>query len=169
MGLDISAYDDLQFEKIDIDEESDIDYELIYIYNNTDFPETSSGFKNGYYKHNGKNETRFRAGSYSGYNRWRSQLCEMVNNVSTDDVFEEYQNFTDLNKELKMMELIFFSDCEGYIGTKASQKLFQEFQDNQTLAIEYSQKNDDKNFLNTYTEFLLAFKIASNDGVVSFH
>lgn len=60
----------------------------------------------------------FRAGSYSGYNWWRSKLEE----------FAEGDSF---------QELINFADNEGVIGPVVSKKLYKDFIENHERAVEF--------------------------------
>ena len=93
----------------------------------------------------------FRAGSYSGYNWWRSDL----ESLSDGDSF---------------MELVDFADNEGVIGSKVSRKLYVDFVDNYEKAKEVSKKNTDKEyFISKYECWMKAFDMARYNGAVDFH
>lgn len=92
----------------------------------------------------------FRAGSYSGYNWWRSHL-ELL---AEDEAFEE---------------LIDFSDCEGVIGPVVSQKLAQDFQNYEDKAKKYAQTIEDGEFwYDCFTKWKNAFEMATKNGAVLF-
>jgi hypothetical protein len=61
-------------------------------------------------------------------------------------------------------ELINFSDCEGIIGPEVSTKLYNDF-----VKFEVVAKNEEEYFYRKYKDWMKAFKVASNKGVVSFH
>lgn len=90
----------------------------------------------------------FCAGSYSGYNRWRSAL-DALRGVDSA-AFEE---------------LIWFSDCEGTIGTAVSAKLAADFAAYQPKA----DAHPDDYFRRKYAEWRHAFEMAADGGAVSFH
>ena len=60
----------------------------------------------------------FRAGSYSGYNRWRDVLRLVIHGLA---------HRLDLADDADFIELIQFSDCEGCIGPKTCAKLAKDF------------------------------------------
>lgn len=93
----------------------------------------------------------FRAGSYSGYNWWRSDL----ESLSDGDSF---------------MELVDFADSEGVIGSKVSEKLYLDFVNNYDKAKEFSKKNKDVEcFISKYECWMKAFEMARHNGAVDFH
>lgn len=98
----------------------------------------------------------FRAGSYGGYNDWRSQLAKLAGveeNILTND------NTT------PFAELIYFSDCEGFIGPIVSAKLAKDFAEFH----EKAEDVDDEYFFSLYCDFRQAFEMASQNGCVYFH
>lgn len=94
----------------------------------------------------------FRAGSYSGYNRWRRDLASQFN--------------PDTNPDQPFYELIYFADNEGSIGPDAAKDLLADFQKHQN---EYAQTVHEKYFREKYADWTRAFELASNGGLVSFH
>ena len=174
MGLDISYYSDIK--KIDINKD-DNNYDHIRINNNHNDFEYHLGSleKDAIYKPKQKGEHgSFRAGSYGGYNNWRNQLSVIAGYDSSKEVWKNFENeFRKLklakiqNESSKMKpfyELINFSDCEGDIGPEISKKLYQDFID-----FEEQAKKEDSYFYDKYEEWKKAFKIASKNGIVSFH
>jgi hypothetical protein len=98
-----------------------------------------------------KEEFGFRAGSYSGYNRWRSKL-------------EQFANGTDFE------ELINFADNEGVIGFVVARKLAKDFKENETKAKQFSETLDEGEWwFGQYQTWKKAFEIASDQGAVDFH
>ena len=140
MGLDISAYSNIEY--IGDDEEGLETKQYTQIYLNRHFSAAADGLKNGFYAYEVKHS--FRAGSYSGYNDWRSKLKNMVDN------------------EKDFHELINFSDCEGVIGSVTSKKLLEDFKKWDNVA------SAKKHFYESYKEWQKAFELASNNGCVSF-
>lgn len=174
MGLDIRAFNGLKKCQIQTEEA----YEK---YNNCsslipkDYIFGQSSGLSGYYLYTGEYFT-FRAGPYSSYGKWRSMLCEMLghpniemlwNSVDRDikigEVLEE-NNYTDS----PFIELLCFSDCEGFIGPKVSKKLYEDFVNYRQQAFDYSASKKNSDWLSLYDDFLKAFKIASNNGCVEF-
>ena len=93
----------------------------------------------------------FRAGSYSGYNWWRSMLEEFKGSVA-------------------FQELINFADNEGVIGSIVSAKLLKDFEDNMQDAVKFSKTIGDGDYwLEQYNNWAKAFMYASNNGAVDFH
>ena len=104
----------------------------------------------------------FRAGSYSGYNIWRSQLAAMVGH----DVFNP-------PPAGPFMELIHFADNEGVIGPIVSAKLAADFEVWQARAEVFAGSRADEDnggwFLRKYGEWRTAFTEAARGGYVDFH
>jgi hypothetical protein len=95
---------------------------------------------------------RFRAGSYSGYNMWRSKLEDFA----TGDQFQE---------------LINFADNEGVIGPVDSKKLAKDFIDNELSYIAFIACSgvDEDWYIDKYMDWKNAFIMASENGAVDFH
>lgn len=104
-------------------------------------------------------EFDFRAGSYSGYNKFRNELCISANNIQDKELW------TSKNEAFKFYWLINFTDCDGYIGTSYCKILYDEF-------VKYENEvksNLNEYFHKTYDNFKEAFRLASDNGLVSFH
>lgn len=123
-----------------------------------------------------------KAGSYSSYNRWREQLLSLVSEHNIDDYWKENEFFINyeyneyqllirekkLNrilengekreiknlKNLPFVELIYFSDCEGYIGPEVCKKLYQDFKKYDEQA-----KKLDFYFYDLYESFMKSLSI----------
>ena len=113
-------------------------------------------------------EHHFRAGSYSGYNRFRKLLSKGVADVDVDTLWENEAQY----KDSPMFEMINFSDCEGILGTGVCQKLYPQFVDNRVKFENYlkSEFGQDVNTviweMETYDNFTEAFKLGSQNGIV---
>lgn len=109
-------------------------------------------------------EFDFRAGSYGGYNFFRNFLCETINNITAEELWNEKDAEV---KQFPFYWLINFTDCEGYIGTSYCKILYKNFLDNKELFM--SKTEDNLRFQQTYLDFLEAFKISQEEGLVNFH
>lgn len=165
MGLDITAYSQAEFvhdRKPQTDTQWDSLYEesLIWVQNWGAFDIAFEGLREGVYQVNGESHG-FRAGSYSGYNVWREQLSKAILGVEPTVIWNNLEKF----KGAPFVELINFSDCEGYIGPVASTKLLTDFKQHWTdfsaMADQYSAEK--------YNDWLRAFELASDNGFVEFH
>lgn len=104
---------------------------------------------------------RFHAGSYSGYNAWRDQLAQTMLDMTAQQVWEADE---DSFAGRPFVELINFSDCEGFIGPKTCAKLSADFAANQGKA-----NNGDEYFRAKYADWHRALALASEGGAVRFH
>ena len=108
----------------------------------------------------------FRAGSYGGYSTWRNMLAEAAGYDSADQVWAgEFSG--------PFVELINFSDCEGYIGPHVSAKLladFLEYRDEveKYVSEAYGDGHEFEYFMDRYDCWIGAFETASDNGVVVF-
>lgn len=168
MGLDISYYQNLKFDSPDSnDNEDKYDTDLIHLYKVKGGADRSDALKTGWYK--GERGGSFRAGSYSGYNHWRDHLARCMLQLEARQVWESEPD--EGSSSRPFVELINFSDCEGFIGPKTSAKLAEDFSANAEKAQKYSQDlgEDQDWFYTKYKDWMAAFKAASSDGVVQFH
>ncbi len=82
---------------------------IVGVYNMDCFRDRADGVEEGYYEVAGRE--RVISLSYGGYNRWRSELAELIG--TTDEVV-----FKSSDKTIPFYELINFADNEGFIGPK---------------------------------------------------
>lgn len=161
MGLDIQAVS--RATKVappeGCEEPTEWAYENGYVYGwvNSDFSERADGLTDGAYEVD--RQVSFRAGSYSGYNRWREWLAGSVLGVSPEKVWGDFDAFTGR----PFVELIHFADNEGLIGPVTSAKLAADFAREKPTNGE-----DDDYYLATYQRFREAFELASDGGFVQF-
>ena len=149
MGLDISAFSNAT------PTDSGDAYQ---VYVTDGVPNLLDGKPEGMYE--GTDTFGFRAGSYGGYNSWRSWLSRTFLGVLPESVWDNPAQFSGK----PFVELIHFSDCEGAIGPTVSAKLFHDFEANE------SQLNGaDQWYVDVYHKWKRAFEIASKDGFVIFH
>lgn len=179
MGLDISVYKVEGYLGTDIERTDD----MFCVYGATGFEDRADDME-GCYK-NGEYMFSFRAGSYGGYNWWRDVLSDSSEVILNNDRYRE-SLFEKTDAEA-FMELIWFSDCEGFIGTETSKKLYNDFESlykpltrellihqhtkgqhpTMTFIVDPEQTTD---FLSVYKDFMKAFKLASEvGGIVLFH
>lgn len=110
----------------------------------------STFLEGGCYEATARTHTHsFRAGSYTGYGLWRADLQSRFNpNCDPDGPF---------------YELIFFADNEGSIGPEASKDLLADF------LLYFERYPADEWDLAKYKDWLNAFKLAADGGLVHFH
>jgi hypothetical protein len=157
MGLDIVAYQGLT--KTDAEENIHVSHNE-FGYN--------SDLQTGWYDCEGES-FHFRAGSYSGYNSWRRALCEAIHGVSDVEFWKDEENFIGQ----PFYELINFSDCEGQIGPKVAEKLYQDFAnpENEKKFLDYCKAKFETEYLEEFyqanwEDFKKAFEIARLGGLV---
>lgn len=174
MGLDISVYKEIDFESFQSrsgksEEELDELYDnMLYLYNSYNPYNQSDNIREGFYNYE-KREFNFRAGSYSGYNMFREILCESFYELKPEVIWGNITKY----KDGDFIELINFSDCEGFIGPKTSKKLFNDFVKNEDkfnsfLDTKINENTTKDYYKEKYQEWKKAFEIASEDGVVRF-
>ena len=160
MGLDIVAYQGLT--KTDAEENIHVSHNE-FGYN--------SDLQTGWYDCEGES-FHFRAGSYSGYNSWRRALCEAIHGVSDVEFWKDEENFIGQ----PFYELINFSDCEGQIGPKVAEKLYQDFAnpENEKKFFDYCKAKFETAYLEdlyqaNWDDFKKAFEIARQGGLVQWY
>ena len=176
MGLNITAYSKIK--KLDVTFNKDgeainpatqepLDYDdYIRAFINPHFPSRAADIDDSV-AYSFEKSRSFRAGSYSGYNDWREHLAKMVGYPSVDaetDPRHAHSNGACESTEGPFWELIFFSDCEGVIGTAISTKLAKDFADHDKNAAEIGGL-----FYELYGNWKKAFELAADGGMVYFH
>lgn len=106
----------------------------------------------------------FRAGSYSGYNRWREQLCRAALGVSPEDIWHDIGSFQDK----PFFELIHFADNEGTIGPEAAADLAEDFR-SMASRVRPLLEGPDGYGAAKYDDWQAAFELAAKGGLVDFH
>lgn len=158
MGLDITAYKNLKaVEKPQIDEDGELlNWKSEWKpgasmdWSEKHFPGRGEGVESQSV-YTWKDKFEFRAGSYSGYNWWRSRLGEFAEG----DSFQELTNF---------------ADNEGVIGPVVSKKLYKDFTENYERALEFDKTLGEGGlWIAQYENWKKAFEMASNNGAVDFH
>ena len=119
------------------------------------WPGRTAGLAPGIYSHAGS--YGFRAGSYSGYNEWRDRLAYLAGYYSAESVWKDKPTGP-------FVELIDFSDCEGYIGPTVAAKLSQDF-----AAFADKIRDLPDWFRELYGHWRHAFDLAADGGCVVFH
>lgn len=128
-------------------------------YANPDFAGRANGIADGVYRL--EDVDGFRAGSYGGYNRWRSQLCQLAHKCEPSVIWAR-RPF-----EGVFAELIDFSDCEGVISPETCAKLARDFAEWDDRA--KAMPDVDGYFYEKYQAWRKAFEVAADGGFVMFH
>ena len=174
MGLDIAYYSKIQ----EVGKSKSRDDENIHIYGSSFTYQLGSLKENYSYSITEESESgSFRAGSYSGYNEWRNNLSIMAGYSGASEVWKDFNPDMRYHKLLKLegknvrikpfYELIFFSDCEGYIGPEISKKLYQDFLDFDDKAKKFVSTGISY-FYRSYQNWTECFRVASDNGIVIF-
>jgi hypothetical protein len=181
MGLDITAYSNLTYvghhaEWADEDAHYDQHHEA-YAY--LGFPHALLGIPNvsekqgysetflsgGCFETTEKTESyRFRAGSYSGYSRWRQDLAARFNPYRDGGRGEP-------DPEKPFYELIWFADNEGTIGQLAAVNLLVDFRQHEAAyqAAHASGTYEGDWFHESYADWTRACELAADGGLIDFH
>jgi hypothetical protein len=163
MGLDITAYEAIKPWPHPIEDEDDFDEnDALRVYTDSSFRTRLGSLTEGWYQSLGETHG-FRAGSYSGYNRWRETLCDFALGVEPGFVWSRQIEYAGL----PFYELINFSDCVGTLGPEVCAKLARDFADHRDTMAEASE--GDETFWFLYGEWDKAFALAANGGCVVFH
>lgn len=159
MGLDVTAYGKVTLvEALPLTEHNahtehplDAQWEThAYLY--TVGFDRADGLVDGFYL----TERKLRVGhwTYSGYNRWRDELAALVGTTAAA-VWKD-------PKPGPFVELINFSDCDGFIGPKTCAKLARDF------GAYHERVGDAGDFAEGYESFAGAFRHAADSGAVRF-
>jgi hypothetical protein len=170
MGLDITAYSKLKYVGKHTDADGCEDENHVSAFAYAEFPasfrgievlatKTSGGcaflYGGCYAITDATQEHDFRAGSYSGYNVWRSDLARQFNPQIGD---------ARPDPDLPFYELIWFADDEGTIGPIAARTLLGDFRSH---ADRYEPAGD--YFREKYADWTTACELAADGGLISFH
>lgn len=111
----------------------------------------------------------FRAGSYGGYNAFRAALSMAALNLDPQDVWQNGEKYQDA----PFYELVSFADNEGTIGPDASADLYEDFVTHRDQIFATWNDGFDANtaeyYQASYDNWLKAFEIAKDGGIVDFH
>lgn len=183
MGLDISAYKNVK--KVDVSELDEYEREdLCKIFCNG-FKDQYSSLEVGAF-YDGENEHFCRIG-YGGYSLFRERLAEIggwgkhiVPNPDCSDsdydnqsYYHRFPHIADIYHQEgdtvdgPFVEIIIFSDCEGFIDAIHCKKLYEDFCKFEEVA--KVRLKDELNFMNFYKSMKEAFKFGSENGFVNYH
>lgn len=170
MGLDVTAYRGLKRDenpKLDSDgwpeEPSRVLLHTSSIaFAEENWPGRAEGIEAGV--HEFADSYGFRAGSYGGYNRWRSDLARLSGFATIEEAWSS-------TIEFPFRELINFADNEGIIGPVVSAKLAKDFAENEKKAEAFAATFGANGgwWLLKYREWRNAFEMAADNGAVDFH
>jgi hypothetical protein len=165
MGLRIYAVSEIT--QVNLNEYTGKEWDIINVESGP-FKRTE-GIKDGQYTCVGDGKD-FHAGSYSSYNFFRKHLSLCIYGIEPEAVWENIDHYSGKS----FFELIYFSDCEGFIGPLVSKKLHNDFVNNRNHITRYCLDNFIDNdhsinyILEMYDEFTEAFRVSSNNGVLIF-
>jgi hypothetical protein len=176
MGLDIRAISKIATKRTDPEQyefNELMDAEIGQFYINPDFASHTSdyGLEPGvvdYIQTDESTTESLRAGSYSGYNKFRNLLSLAVLGVKAETAWENVNTYSDK----PLWDIINFSDCEGAIDASTSEKLRGQFQSCRTVFEDYITKDTDigdmdtEHYMETYDGMIKCFALGSEDGVV---
>lgn len=103
----------------------------------------------------------FRAGSYGGYSQWRNDLANR---------FNPYRDGGPPSPEGPFYELLWFADNEGTICQLAAVNLLADFRQHEAAyrGWQYGTEPGDY-FVEKYVDWMRAFELAADGGLVDFH
>jgi len=160
MGLDITAYKNLKkVENPELDEEGfPVNWDSEYMagggmdWSESVWPKRGDGL-DAHTVYSYDDSFDFRAGSYGGYNMWRSQLEKFKGDVAFQELIDSAVN-------------------EGVIGSVVSKKLYNDFVTNEkeaiVFAVELGELSGDY-WIAKYYDWKKAFEYAQENGCVDFH
>lgn len=164
MGLDITAFSRIEDTGIPVErfEWEELDVPHVYVNNHGPFHRSGGGLTNHHlYRATGESHsTSFRAGSYSGYNYWRSGLAVFA----TGHTVESYWG-AEGDIDLPFYELINFTDCDGAIGWEAAADLLIDFNNHYDAYAEVHSERE----THLYELWTEACEVASDNGLIWFH
>lgn len=172
MGLDITAYRGLKRDenpKLDADGYPDGPDRFLAYASSVDFseenwPGRAQGIERGAVYEFAASDG-FRAGSYSGYNRWRDNLAKLAGfKGGADEAWATPEPYA-------FGELINFADNEGVIGPVVSAKLAKDFADYEERATAFAPTIGEEGgyWLIQYGRWKAAFEMAADGGAVLFY
>ena len=183
MGLDITAYSKIKplrpYDQVTEDEWEGGD--IISVFVSPTFKHAAPGLfeadldENGKFVHADKDgdyayiydvseseHFGWRAGSYSGYSMFRSELAELGGYVD-EECWADPESYVNA----PFFELVHFSDCEGSIGPVAAANLLEDFQAFRDI---FRARNSDSRWeLEKYSDFITGLTLAADNGVLDFH
>lgn len=161
MGLDVTAYRNVRIvdcnfddDGCPVDENGKYNGSVVVPFINGDFPGREDGLEEGK-AYAFDEEYSFRAGSYSTYSSFRCDLEVLAD--WPDDEFP--------SEDWPLFQLIAFSDCDGTLGPVVCKKLYQDM-----LSLkDKAQAMYDAQFVYKFNNWLKAFELASDNGMVIFN
>lgn len=179
MGLDVTAWERVERVDHEGDEPPEPGGYDDHAHLSGDFRERGDDLEPGWYRTGGERHD-FRAGSYSGYNWWRAELGALVG-TRPEEVWEaakvahretgaSLEAVPERYRDLPFVELLDFTDCDGYVGPRTSAALAADFAEwaERAEARAGTIANGDY-WIETYREFRRAFEVAARGGAVRFH
>jgi hypothetical protein len=177
MGLDVSGYSHIEIRSlVDQYDEDFEDHESVHQdYINNDFTHTVPADWQGkeyvlWRKTDESEDVHFRAGSYGGYNLWRSGLAHYAFEFPARDSLHVNRDLWDTVVEAEgkpFFELINFSDCEGVFYGPVCEKLYVDFYAHRDNYID--SVDADVYDIERYDYWMKAFDLDKDNGLVKLH
>lgn len=187
MGLDLSVVKNLKFLGKEEDyNDDDIYNNSIFLYQNDLLFSQSDGLETGFYSGDYDKYVESVGWSYSGYGRWRTFLLNFIGYKDLGEVDSDLPakirdvKITKLIEDesikidIPFIEMCYFSDCEGFIGSETSKKLYKDFIDNKEKYNDYAKDklgegSEYEYYTHRYNNLTEYFRVASeNNGAVIF-
>jgi len=166
MGLDITAYSDLQETDSWVPQGETLppgyvmfSRAVVGFSNRFSGAPRAAGIK-GNVVYSCRVKLAFGCGSYGGYNLWRNKLARAAGYPSAHEVYEA-------GTRGPFTELLNFADNEGVLGGAVCAKLGADFAAHETRILRAVANDGD--FARLYRLWRKAFELAGADGAVEFH
>ncbi len=103
--------------------------------------------------------------SYSGWNFFRSLICQAANREEPEPLWERNERGSSV-----LWDLIHFTDCDGYLGPIACERIHQELVETRPKfeAFVTTAHRGDTHLVPRYDELTAVFRVASHGGLVRF-
>jgi len=128
-------------------------------------------YDEGWYdKTNESKDHVFRAGTYGGYSQFRNLVSLSIHGCSSEYIWDNEEEYI----STPFIEIINFTDCEGYLGASVAEKLYSDFRVYASRFAKYVYANiedvDDRNdMIIIYDNWIKALKVAKDNGIIIFN
>jgi hypothetical protein len=128
-------------------------------------------YDEGWYDKTNESEDHvFRAGTYGGYSQFRNLLSLSIYGCSSEYIWDNEEEFV----LTPFIEIINFTDCEGYLGASVAEKLYSDFKINASKFAKYIYVNIDdiglrEDMICIYDNWIKALKVAKDNGIIIFN
>ncbi len=134
---------------------------LVWLGNGPAFAQRNGGLVDGFYRWSGGTEG-WRAGSCSGYGAIRKVVCRLALGVNAESVWEHPDRFAGR----PLVELIEFTDCDGFLGPEVCARLAE--QSDSLPHITDALRSQADWWAEVWEQFVAGFKLAAHHGALVF-